>query len=199
MTAAAKLRMSYQEYLARERAAALRHEFVDGEIFAMAGGTPEHSAIIAALTMALGALRGGPCRAFVTDLRTRIRADERGPEVATYPDIAIVCGAVARDPEDPIAIVNPTVLIEVLSTSTEAYDRHGKFAHYQRIASLKEYVLVSQHEPKVERFAKNDGGWSLAAIAGARESVTLSAIPITLSVDEIYDGLVASDGAVRVL
>jgi len=77
--------------------------------------------------MALAGLRGGPCRAFVTEVRTRIRADEHGPDVGTYPAIAVVCGPVVRDAEDPIAIVNPKVIIEVLSNSTEAYDRHGKF------------------------------------------------------------------------
>lgn len=182
----------------REELGEVRHEFVDGEVFAMAGGTPEHAAIVAAVTMELAHLRGGPCRAFVTDLRTRIRADERGPEVATYPDIAIVCGPVVRDPEDPIAIVNPTVLVEVLSQSTEAYDRHGKFAHYQRLASLKEYVLVSQHEPKLELFTKQGGSWGLSSSAGPGDRISLSSVPAALDVSKIYDGLIGSDGRIRI-
>lgn len=198
MSVAERLRLSYAEYVRREAASEMRHEFIDGEVFAMAGGTPEHSALIAAVTMALGALRKSPCRAFVTELRTRIRADENGPDVGTYPDIAIVCGPVLRDSEDPISIVNPTVIIEVLSNSTEAYDRHGKFKHYKRLASLQEYVLVSQHRPLIERFAKRSETWSSPDGAGANERIVLSSVPATLDVDEIFDGLVAEDGRVRV-
>lgn len=198
MSVAKKLRLSYAEYVARENASEIRHEFIDGEVFARAGGTPEHSALIAAVTMALGQLRKGPCRAFVTELRTRIRADEHGPDVGTYPDIAIVCGPVLRDSEDPISIVNPTVIIEVLSNSTEAYDRHGKFDHYKRLESLQEYVLVSQHQPLIERFSKGAGAWSTPDRAGVGERMVLSSVPATLDVDEVFDGLVGEDGRVRV-
>ncbi len=198
MGVAKRLKLSYGEYVARENASEMRHEFLDGEVFAMAGGTPEHSALIAAVTMALAQLRKGPCRAFVTELRTRIRASEHGPDVGTYPDIAIVCGPVLRDAEDPIAVVNPTVIIEVLSNSTEAYDRHGKFEHYKRLESLQEYVLVSQHEPLIERFSKDARGWSTADRAGVGGRLVLSSITATLDVDEIFDGLVGDDGRVRV-
>ena len=198
MNVAKKLAITYAEYVAREAGSEVRHEFIDGEVFAMAGGTPEHSALIAAVTMALGSLRGSPCRAFVTDLRTRIRADEHGPEVGIYPDISIVCGPALRDSEDPIAIVNPTVIVEVLSNSTEAYDRHGKFKHYKRLESLCEYVLVSQHRPYIERFAKVDGVWSAPDGAGPGERITLSSAAAVLDVGEIFDGLVAPDGRVRV-
>ncbi len=198
MSVAEKLKLTYAEYVARENASEIRHEFIDGDVFSMAGGTPEHSAIIAAVTMALGQLRGGACRAFVTELRTRIRADEHGPDVGTYPDIAIVCGPVLRDSEDPISIVNPTVIIEVLSNSTEAYDRHGKFKHYKRLESLQEYVLVSQHRPLIERFAMRAGIWSSPDAAGVSERIVLSSVPATLDVDEVFDGLVGEDGRVRV-
>lgn len=199
MTAAGRLKISYAEYVERERSSELRHEFIDGEVFAMAGGTPEHSAIIAAVTMALGQLRGGPCRAFVTELRTRIRADANGPEVGTYPDIAVVCGPVVRDAEDPIAVVNPTIVIEILSNSTEAYDRHGKFEHYKRLESLQEYVLVSQHRPQIERFARRSGTWSSAEVAAPGGRIALVSVPVTLEVDEIFAGLVGEDGRVRVV
>lgn len=198
MSVAEKLKLSYVEYVARENASEMRHEFIDGEVFAMAGGTPEHSALIAAVTMALGQLRRGPCRAFVSELRTRIRADEHGPDVGTYPDIAIVCGPVLRDSEDPISVVNPTVIIEVLSNSTQAYDRHGKFGHYKRLESLQEYVLVSKHQPLIECFFKRDGVWSTPDRAGVGERMVLSSVPATLDVDEIFDGLVGEDGRVRV-
>ncbi len=199
MSVAERLKLSYAEYVARENASETRHEFLDGDVFAMAGGTPEHSAIIAAVTMALGSLRGGPCRAFVTELRTRIRADEHGPDVGTYPDIAIVCGPVLRDSEDPIAVVNPTVIVEVLSNSTEAYDRHGKFKHYRRLESLREYVLVAQHRPLIERFARQtDGTWSAPDAAGPSATIRLVSVAATLDVDAIFDGLIDESGRVRV-
>lgn len=199
MTAAGRAKLSYAEYVAREQASELRHEFIDGDIFAMAGGTPEHAALIASVTGVLfGQLRGGACRAFVTEVRTRIRADAKGPDVGVYPDIAVVCGAVARDSEDPISIVNPTVVVEVLSNSTEAYDRHGKFEHYRRLESLREYVLVSQHEPRIERFAKGDAGWSSGVIAGPGSAVELASVNARLDVDEVFRGLVDEDGRVRV-
>lgn len=199
MTAAGRAKLSYAEYVAREQASELRHEFIDGEIFAMAGGTPEHAALIAAVTGVLfGQLRGGPCRAFVTEVRTRIRADAKGPDVGVYPDIAIVCGSVVRDSEDPISIVNPTVIIEVLSNSTEAYDRHGKFDHYRRLDSLREYVLVSQHEPRIEAFAKADDGWSSGVAVGPAGRVELASVNARLDVDEVFRGLVGEEGRVRV-
>ncbi len=199
MTAAGRPKLSYAEYVARERASELRHEFIDGEIFAMAGGTPEHAALIAAVTGVLfGQLRGGPCRAFVTEVRTRIRADATGPDVGAYPDVAVVCGPVARDSEDPISIVNPTVIIEVLSNSTEAYDRHGQFDHYRRLESLREYVLVSQHEPRIERFARDDAGWPSGIVAGRGSGVELASVRARLDVDEVFRGLVGEDGRVRV-
>jgi Uma2 family endonuclease len=198
MSVAERLKLTYAEYLARENASETRHEFLDGDVFAMAGGTPEHSAIIAAVTMALVQLRGGPCRAFVTELRTRIRADEHGPDVGTYPDVAIVCGPVLRDSEDPIAIINPTVIIEVLSNSIEAYDRHGKFRNYRRLEALQEYILVSQHRPLIERFAKREGIWCEPDCAGPSGSIALLSAPATLDVDEIFEGLVGADGRVCV-
>ena len=199
MTAAGRRKLSYAEYVARENASEVRHELIDGETFAMAGGTPEHSAIIAAVTGVLfGQLRSGPCRAFVTEVRTRIRADAKGPDVGVYPDIVVVCGAITRDSEDPISIVNPTVVIEVLSNATEAYDRNGKFDHYKRLESLREYVLVSQHEPRIERFTKEGFAWSPALVAGRGDRVDLASIGATLGVDDVFAGLLQEDGRVRV-
>jgi Uma2 family endonuclease len=199
VTAASQLKISYGAYVAREATSELRHEFIDGEVFAMAGGTPEHSALIAAVTMALAGLRGGPSRAFVTEVRTRIRADEHGPDVGTYPDIAVVCGSVVRDAEDPIAIVNPKVIIEVLSNSTEAYDRHGKFEHYKRLASLEDCVLVAQHEARIEHYGKRGGAWLPSEASGLGRRVSVPSIRVTFDVDEIYAGLVREDGTIRVV
>ena len=131
-------------------------------------------------------------------LRTRIRADNLGPDVGTYPDIAIVCGPVIRDSDDPIAIVNPKVVIEVLSNSTEAYERHRKFEHYNRLESLEDYVLVAQHQARIERFAKHGGVWLPGETARLGEKLTLASIGITLTVSAIYEGLVREDGRIRV-
>jgi Uma2 family endonuclease len=178
-----KVSFRYADYLEQERASPTKHEFLNGEIFAMAGGTPEHARLASRVTGALLAqLRGRPCEAFSSDLRVRVLATG----LSTYPDISVVCGRLERDPEDADTIVNPIVLVEVLSDSSEAYDRGENFAHYRRIPSLKEYVLASQGEPRIEVFRRNeDGGWTLYD-AGPSERVKLLSIGCELSVDEVY-------------
>ncbi|WP_437667551.1 Uma2 family endonuclease [Sorangium sp. So ce1182] len=180
---ARKVVSSYAEYLEQERASPTKHEFLNGEIFAMAGGTPEH----ARLCMSVGAelraqLRGRPCAVYSADLRVRVQATG----LSTYPDVSVVCGKLERDLEDKDAALNPSVLVEVLSDSSEAYDRGQKFAHYRHIPSLREYVLVSQHEPRIEVFHRNeDDSWTLRE-ARAGQGAHLEAIGCTLSVDEVY-------------
>ncbi|WP_437616662.1 Uma2 family endonuclease [Sorangium sp. So ce834] len=171
------------EYLAQERASPTKHGFLNGEIFAMAGGTPEHARLCASVGAELRAhLRGRPCAVYSSDLRVRVQATG----LSTYPDVSVVCGELERDPEDKDAALDPIVLAEVLSDSSEAYDRGQKFAHYRRIPSLREYVLVSQHEPRIEVFHRNeDGSWTIRE-ARAGEGAHLQAIGRTLSVDEVY-------------
>jgi Uma2 family endonuclease len=112
--------------------------------------------------------------------------------LATYPDLSVVCGRIERDPEDANVVINPIVLIEVLSDSTEAYDRGEKFAHYRRIPSLREYVLVSQHQPRIEVFRRNDdGSWTLYE-AATSERAKLASIGCELSVDEVYANALAT-------
>lgn len=180
---ARKLAFSYAEYLEQERASETKHEFLHGEIFAMAGGTLEHGRLSSKVTGALLAQLGGrPCEVFSSDVRVRVLATG----LATYPDISVVWSRVELDPEDANTIVNPVVLVEVLSDSSEAYDRGEKFAHYRRIPSLKEYVLVSQHEPQIEVFRRNEeGSWTLYE-AAASERMKLVPIGCELSVDEVY-------------
>lgn len=183
MPRTAAARMSHGDYLAAEAVSDTRHEYLRGEVFAVGGGTPEHGALAAASTAALGnALRGRRCRVFNCDVRVRIR--ETG--LTTYPDVSVVCGHLERDDEDQNAVVNPVLIIEVLSDSTEAYDRGEKAAHYRQLSSLKEYVLVAQHEPRIEVLRRNDAGhWELyEAVAGQR--VELSALGCVLEVDELY-------------
>jgi Uma2 family endonuclease len=146
-------RMSYREYVAREAVSDCRHEFLHDEVFAMAGGTPEHGALAAAVVGELRAsLRGKACRVYSSDVRVRVLATG----LATYPDASVVCQRLETDPEDADAIVNPVVLVEVLSDSTEACDRGVKVAHYRRIVSLREYVLVGEGEPLVEVYRRNE-------------------------------------------
>jgi Uma2 family endonuclease len=149
----------------------------------MAGGTPEHAALAAAFIGELRtALRGRPCRVYTSDARVRVLATG----LTTYPDVAVVCGTLETAPEDPDALTNPVVLVEILSDATEAYDRGAKVTHYRRIASLKEYVLVSQSEPPVEVYRRGEGGrWELME-ARPGDPVKLAALDVHLDVDTLY-------------
>ena len=177
-------RMTYPEYVAAEEAAEVRHEFINGEVFAMAGGTPEHSALAASIIRELGvALLGKPCRVYTSDLRIHII----DTNTATYPDASVVYGKLETAPDDANAVVNPTLLVEVLSESTEACDRGAKASHYRRIASLKEYVFVAQDEPRLEVYRRNErGGWELFE-ARSGEELGLESIGVSLRVDAVYD------------
>jgi Uma2 family endonuclease len=129
-----------------------------------------------------------PCEAFSAD--AKVRVDET--DLSTYPDVTVICGRVERSPIDGEAATNPTLLVEVLSDTSEAYDRGEKFAHYRRLASLREYVLVSQREPRIEVFRRTAAGrWELIeAVAGGR--VLLESIGVELAVDDVYASALAS-------
>jgi Uma2 family endonuclease len=184
--------MSYAEYVAAEQRSETRHEFLDGEVFAMADDAhyvhaepmgPLHAALAAALIQHLGnALRGKPCRVYSSGLRVRIQ--ETG--LTTYPDLTVVCGKLETAVDDPNAVINSVVLIEVLSESSEGYDRGAKAAHYRRIPSLREYVLVSQLEPAIEVFRRNERGNFELIEARKGERIELAALGVTLDVDAIY-------------
>jgi Uma2 family endonuclease len=193
----AKPYVSYAEYLALEEKSRTKHEWLDGVVYdmealGMAGGTPDHAGLQAAVGALLGTqLRGRPCRVFSSDLKVRI-ADTG---LSTYPDLTVVCGKLETADDDANAAANPTLLVEVLSPSSEAYDRGEKFAHYRRIPSLREYVLVGQRTQRVEVWRKNQGGrWELAQEAGAGESATLASISCSLPVDEVYADPLAAGG-----
>jgi Uma2 family endonuclease len=183
--------MTYGDYLAlEEKSLDVKHEFIAGEIHAMSGGTPAHSALAATLIAILvNHLRGRPCTVFTSDLR--IRAVATG--MAAYPDVSVVCGNPEMDPEDLHALTNPILLVEVLSDSTEARDRGVKAAHYRHIPSLREYVLVSQTEPHVEVHRLNEAGrWELYEYRRG-EVVELASIGCTVAIDALYrDPLAAS-------
>lgn len=181
-TATARRRFTLAEYVSLEKASSEKHELVDGQIFAMSGGTPEHGRIAARIIGILHAqLAGRPCAPFTSDVRIRVRATG----LVTYPDVSIVCGPVEVDPEDPNSIVNPTVIFEVLSTSTAAYDREDKFAHYRRIPSLKAYVLVSQQEHRFEVFTRvDDVSWNLRDVRDG--TAVVEAISLSFVLEEVY-------------
>ena len=175
-------RYTYREYLALEDGANVRHEFFDGEIYAMAGGTPEHAAICANVSTALNLqLRGKGCRVHASDLRIRVLATG----LVTYPDVSVVCAHAELDPDSRVTVVNPTAVVEVLSPSTAAYDRGEKLANYQRIPSLREVVLVAHDERLVEVWHRDQAGaWTRReARTGA---IALDAIGCVLEVDEVY-------------
>lgn len=179
-----KISYTFAEYLALEAKSATKHELVNGEIFAMAGGTPEHGRLSVNVQGELrNALRGRPCAVFNSDVRVRVQATGLG----TYPDATVVCGRLAVDPEDKNTIVNPVVLVEVLSDSTELYDRDDERAHYRQIPTLRDYLLVSQHERRVDHYHRNDGGtWTLRDVRAGGE-IRLDAIACKLSVDAVYE------------
>jgi Uma2 family endonuclease len=163
----------YDEYLERERATGLKHEFLHGQVFAMAGGSPEHARLIAEVAFLLrGMIDPTRCRVFSSDLKVRVRATG----LATYPDVAVVCGDPASDPEDANAITNPTLLVEVLSPSSEAYDRGEKWAHYRRISSLQAYVLVTQAPERLEVFERQPNGDFVHRMATQGEELGLPSL-----------------------
>lgn len=175
-------RYTYRDYLALERGANVRHEFFDGEIYAMAGGTREHAAICANLMISLGSqLRGRGCQVHSSDLRVRVL--ESG--LATYPDVTVICSRAESDPDDRNTITNPVLLVEVLSPSTAAYDRGDKLAHYRRIPSLREVVLVAHDERLIEVWHRQEADVWVRREARSG-SLSLSSIDATLNVDEVY-------------
>jgi Uma2 family endonuclease len=182
----ARQRARYAEYLALEESSEIKHEYIGGAIVAMAGGTIEHGRLSTRLTVLTSrALEGRPCVVLPSDVRVRIRAADR----STYPDLHVVCADVERDPDDEHAVVNPTVIIEVLSSSTSESDRGDQFAAYRRLRSLREYVLVSQYERRIDVYRRDGRRWQLDEY-GAGEKLQLESIAVEFSVDDVYtDGL----------
>jgi Uma2 family endonuclease len=181
--AALRTRLTEQDYLAFERTADERHEYADGEIFAMSGGTWEHNLIASNINGELrAALLDRPCSANGSDVRIHIPSTKR----YTYSDVLVVCGQPLFTDEKRDTLVNPVVIIEVLSDSTESYDRGDKFEQYETIPSLRDYVLVSQKKVRIEHFVRQaDGTWQ-RRVAGAGERVIFESIGCELDVDRAY-------------
>ncbi len=189
---ASKANLSATEYLAFERTADVKHEYADGEIYAMSGGTFEHSATAANLIAELRVgLRTGNCQPLTSDMRVKIPASGR----YVYPDGSVVCGEPQFEDDARDTLLNPTVVIEVVSDSSEAYDRGEKFAQYQTVASVKEYVIASQKSARIEVFTRQtDGGWLLHAYE-AGQRATLRSVDCEIAVDSVYRGVIAQRGA----
>lgn len=176
-------RYTLEDYLSVEEMSAIRHEFLAGEIFAMVGGMPEHAALSAASVVVLGSrLLGRPCRPYSADLRIRVVATG----LATYADAAVICGEPLRDPASPTHVTNPSVIVEVLSPSTEAYDRGDKREHYQQISSLREYVLIAQDRRAIEVHVRGASGAWQRIEYGPGQRVELPSIGVVFTVDELY-------------
>ena len=179
-----RLNYTYAEYLAFEMSSNVKHEFLDGQIYAMAGSTPEHAALAAAVIgLLFPELRKGRCRAHDADLRVRVPATG----LTTYPDVTVVCGPRERDAQDAQAVTNPTLIVEVLSRSTEEYDRGDKFEHYKSLASLRQYVLVAYQDHSLEVWTRDGSdGWSVV-IAREGDVADLVSVEARLDVRELYD------------
>jgi Uma2 family endonuclease len=187
MSAIPKRRLTVEEYLAIERNAEHKSEFFNGEMFAMAGASREHNTIKDNLAGELfGRLKGGPCRPFSSDQRVLVEATG----LYAYPDVIIRCGPGTYDDVDRDSLTNPTALIEVLSPSTERYDRGAKFRNYQQIPTLKEYILVAQDEPVCERFVRlPDGSWGLVSFVGLDAELTFTSVAASIPLADVYAGV----------
>jgi Uma2 family endonuclease len=176
-----RVHYTYAEYLALEEESSVRHEFLDGEIYAMAGGSPDHAALAGAV---IGILRGQlppGWRAFTSDLRLRIAATG----LTTYPDATVVCGRTQRSPDDPLAVTNPVLLVEVTSPSTEEYDRGEKLRHYKGLPSLREVLVVSHRAPELTLHRRGEAGWTVTT-AEAGVILELASVAARIAVDEVY-------------
>ena len=179
-------RHTIKEYFELDRVADERHEYHDGAILVMTGGSPDHSFITANLVGEVGnALKGKPCRVAESNLRIGI---PRRPRYV-YPDASIICGSLQFDQQDDQqhTVLNPKVIIEVLSPSTEAYDRGDKFTQYREIETFDEYILISQTRPNVESLLRQpDGAWSILNFTGIEATAKIRSMQIEIPLTEIY-------------
>jgi Uma2 family endonuclease len=184
VSTARRLHHTYEQYLEVERLSSVRHEFLDGEIYAMAGGTPEHGILAARITALLAAGVPPGCHVASSDVKILIEATG----LATYPDVSVVCGPLARAPIDSLALTNPVVLVEVTSPSTEDYDRGDKLSHYRQIPSLRAVLIVAHGSKCISVVQRETSNWSTRNVRPG-ERVTLAAPAITFDLDEVYGAL----------
>jgi len=182
-------RLTPAEYLEAERLVETRNEYYAGEVFAMEGASRKHGLIVTNLIVSLGtSLRGRPCEVYPGSMRVKVEPSG----LYTYPDISVVCGGPVLEDDHFDTLLNPTVLIEVLSASTERYDRGRKAEHYRRLDSLREHLLISQYEVDVQRFRRQgEREWLITEFREEGESVDLTSIDCTLTIADIYEGVLS--------
>lgn len=173
------------DYLALERQAETKSEYWNGGIYAMSGASLRHNRIVAGLATTLGAqLRRKPCEPFFGDMRVKVSPTG----LYTYPDVVVVCGEPQLEDQHFDTLLNPKVIIEVLSESTEQYDRGDKFAHYQTLDSLTDYLLVAQNQPFIEHFQRQaDGSWRYSSVQGLEAEMNIATIGCVLPLAEVYE------------
>lgn len=173
-----------EQYLATERAANFKSEYVNGRVYAMSGASDPHNLITLNTAAGLHArFRSRPCRVWQADMRVQVTATG----LYTYPDVAALCGQPEFADAHVDTLLNPSVIVEVLSRSTEAYDRGEKFSHYRRLPSLREYVLVAQDRVRVEHRVRHDLGWLLTELDDLDATLDLPAVGCAIPLREIYD------------
>ncbi|MDZ7622636.1 MAG: Uma2 family endonuclease [Candidatus Competibacteraceae bacterium] len=179
------------DYLARERRSEVRSEYLNGRIYAMSGASREHNRITINLSAMLHSrLKGKPCEPFSGDLRVKVSPTG----LYTYPDVIVVCGESRFEDEHVDTLLDPTVIIEVLSDSTEAYDRGEKFAHYRALESLTDYLLVAQDRPRIEHFVRQpDSCWLYSVTDGLDKQIEIATIDCVLPLAEVYERVVFSE------
>ena len=181
---------SSEQYLAIERKAGHKSEYINGRVFAMAGASKQHNQITFNISITLGIqLKGRACVAYSSDMRVKVK--ETG--LYTYPDIVATCNEPMFEDSSVDTLLNPAIIIEVLSDSTEGYDRGGKFAHYRRLPSLQEYILIPQDGICVEHYSRQDERWLLTEMSDFAGTLRLDSIDCTLSLVDIYDKVEIAD------
>jgi Uma2 family endonuclease len=184
MASVAHITYTPEEYLALERKAEFKSEYVNGEIYAMSGASKEHNYISGNIYFQMRQqFHGRPCDAFTSDMRVKVSATG----MYTYPDVTAVCGGSLFDDSHVDTLTNPTVIVEVLSPSTETYDKGDKFAHYLKLPSLQEYVLVSQDKVRVERYARRGAEWVYTQMSTLDEVLVLESIECAVALQDIYE------------
>jgi Uma2 family endonuclease len=186
MSAQRKPYITEADYLQRERTSTTKHEYFAGEIFAMTGASESHNLIASNVTAAFHRqLRGRPCRIYPSDMRLKVV--ETG--LNTYPDLTIVCGLPEfSDPIKRDTLINPTAIIEILSPSTERYDRGLKFQNYRTITSLQDYLLIAQDTAHIERYTRHEQNqWILTEVIGLDSSLPIVSLAVTLDLADVYE------------
>lgn len=184
MSTARRLHYTYEDYLGALERSELKLEYFDGVIYAMAGGSPTHAELAAAAIRVLGVSLPTACRVYSSDLKIRIET----ADAATFPDVSVVCGPRETSTRDPNALVNPALLVEVTSRSTEDYDRGDKLSQYKQLPSLQVVLLVSHRTRRITVISRETSGWHERDFRSG-ERIVLDAPALTFDVDAIYDGV----------